>query len=156
MNKSRKEELLYKKAKGQFLNISTEEQKELKPYKVDRTDASFATHSNIKEYIVAVDKGCKISFYDWCMNNCKADRRVNGASKEEMISRKRGEVIAAAAFGWLSWGAAVYWMFNGRLSVGACSIVGAIISIILYKRAREWVMFTLFLLPIILAAVFVS
>ena len=154
MNKTRKIDLLYKKAKGQELNATPEEKRELKKYKVQAGDSNYATRGNISNYVSAVDSGYRLSFYDWCQNNHKADRRRKGSSEKEMASANRDQGLGAIIMGWLTWGMAIYWMFHGSLSVGNCAIVGAVVSVILMRLNRRLSGFTLFLLPIILAVFF--
>ncbi len=154
MNKTRKIELLYQRAHGQGGNISSEELKELRQYKVSSSDGNYATKANIREYVGAVDGGYRLSFYDWCQNNLKADRRRKGSSEREMAQDNRMQGIGAILLGWLEWGIAIYWMFHGAIPVNSCAVAGAIISIILLRLNRRWAGFTLFLLPIILAAIF--
>lgn len=154
MNQARKTDLLYKKAKGQPVNMSDEERRELRGYKVETDDGYFATRANISAYVKAVDQGYHLSFYDWCMSNKKADKRRKGSSAEELAADDRQGDLAAIAMGWLLWGLAIYWMFHGALSVGACAVAGIIVAVVLRRRARAWAGLTMFLLPIILAVVF--
>lgn len=154
MNKTRKSNLLYQKAHGQAIDATSEELKELRKYGVSADDGNYATKANINAYISAVDGGYPLSFYDWCMNNHKADRRRKGSSESEMAASNRDNIFGAMLMGWLIWGIAVYWIFNERLSVGASAILGAVISAVLLQLNRRLAGFTLFLLPIILTVVF--
>lgn len=154
MNNSKKVTLLYQKAHGQGINASLEEQRELKKYKVSADDGNYATKANISAYVRDVDGGYRLSFYDWCQNNHKNDRRRKGSSEREMASANREQGIGAMMGGWLIWGIAIYWMFHGSLTVGACAIAGAVISVILLRLNRRLAGFTLILLPVILAVVF--
>lgn len=158
MNKTRKIDLLYRKAKGQGFNASPEEIRELRKYKVEAgADASYATKANIRDYVTAVDGGaCFGSFYDWCMNNKRADRRRRGSSEKEIASFNRSQSMGAAFLGWLTWGVAIYWIFDERISVNQCAVLGAIVSILLQRYSRKWAAFTLFLLPLILVSVIAS
>ena len=157
MKKARKVELLYKKAKGISINMSLEETMELRKYKVETKEGDFyTTKSNIKNYIEAVDNGTRLSFYDWCMNNNKADRRRKGASVEEMKHSSKELGLATMFFGWLTWGMAIYWIFQENLSVGVCAIFGAVISVILCKSSRRNAVLTVFVLPLLIAAIFGS
>lgn len=154
MNTGRKVTLLYKKAHGQRIDVSSAEAKELKKYKVDANEGSLATRKNIADYVKAVDRGTtRTSFYDWCYNHKRADRRYKGNSAKEMASSDREGVIAIIFLGWLTWGMAIYWMFHGTMPVKTCAIAGMVVSAILYKISRRWIAFTGFLLPIILLAV---
>ena len=161
MTKSRKIELLYQKAKGIQLDLSKAELRELKKYKVECGEDSFyATKSNIKAYVDAVDiDGCRSPFYDWCMNNKKADRRRKGSSEQEMEITNKTNKIAAMLGGWLTWGIAVYW-FLRRLApteiipTETCALYGGIIAAILYVQNRAKIGWRLFLLPILLAIFF--
>lgn len=152
MNKTRKIELLYKIAKGQAVNITERERRELSRYRVRENEGSFyTTKANIRAYVTAVDSGFRISFYDWCMNNNKADRRRRGSSEAAMERSNQENSMAVMGMGWLIWGMALYWMLQENVSVGACAVFGAIISAALYKCARRAAAFTLFALPIALA-----
>lgn len=152
MNKNTKVSLLYQIAHGQ--QVSAEERRELKKYKVYADDTNYATRANIAAYVNAVDGGYRLSFYDWCMNNCKMDRRRKGSSEREMAANNRYMGIGAMMLGWLIWGMAIYWMFHGTLTVGVCAVAGAVVSAILMRLNRRLAGFTLFLLPIILAVIF--
>lgn len=157
LNKARKTELLFQKAKGQRINATPTEMIELRKYKIDADESSFyATKSNISAYITAVDNGCRISFYDWCMNNKKADRRRKGSSEKDISNFNKTKSMSFMFIGWLTWGIALYWMSHGSISVGVCAIAGAVISFILSKFARKTAGLTLLLLPIILAVYFGS
>ena len=87
-------------------------------------------------------------------NNGKAERRRKGSSEAKMTKENRSDVVAAALTGWLPWGLAVYWMFGGSLSAGASSIIGIIVSVLLYRRSRWSAGGTLVLLPLLLCAFF--
>lgn len=153
MTNTRKEQLLYQKAHGQGMNASPAEQRELRKYKVDTDDGNYATKANIRAYIKAVDGGYPLSFYDYCRNNRKGDRRRKGHSEEEMASSNREQTIAVMMMGWLVWGVALYWIFRGSQSVGSCAIMGAIISAVLQRVSRKWAGVTCFLLPCVIAAI---
>ena len=154
MNKSRKIDLLYNKAHGRVFDASAAEKRELSKYKVQDDDSNYATRSNISKYVSAVDNGYRFSFYDWCMNNHKADRRRKGSSEKEMARENTQRGIGAVMLGWLLWGMAIYWMFKGQMSVGSCAIAGAVVSIILMRINRRMAGFNLFILPVILAVIF--
>lgn len=157
MNKARKTELLYQKAKGRPMNITEKERRELSRYRVRANEGSFyATKANISAYVTAVDQGCRISFYDWCMNHSRADRRRKGSDEAAMGRVRRENSLAAMGMGWLVWGMALYWAFQEAVSVQACALLGAAASVILYQSARRFSAFTLFLLPILIAAFFGS
>ena len=56
MDKARKIDILYKRAKGQPTNATKAELSELRKYKVDRDeDDTITTRANIKAYVEAVD-----------------------------------------------------------------------------------------------------
>lgn len=155
MNKSKKVELLYMKARGKQISVSSDEAKELRKYKIGFNEGDFyTTKANIRDYVTAVDNGYRLSFCDWCFNHGKADKRRKGSSAKE-IAKKNNEMGLSAMFlGWLPWGMALYWMTGGGLSVGE-SVVGAvIISFILSKCTRKWAFMTLFILPLMLAVLF--
>lgn len=154
MNNSRKVNLLYQKAHGQSVDASPAERRELKKYRVSSSDSKFATRANVSDYVKAVDNGYQLSFYDWCMNHHKADRRRKGSSVEEIKSANLSGGIGAILLGWLTWGLAIYWMCHGRMDVSSCAIAGAIVSVILVRINRRQIVFTLLLLPLILAVIF--
>ena len=156
MNKTRKVELLYKKAKGMKLEATPEELGYLVRYKVRDDEGSFyTTKSNIKQYVDAVDKdGCRLPFYDWCMNNNKADKRRKGSSVEEMEQSNKEGNFSAIFIGWLTWGAAIYWAFQETLGVGACAIIGAVISVVLFKNDRRKSVAKLIVIPFLIAYFF--
>lgn len=152
MTHSRKVELLYNRAKGRASNASPAEQAELRRYHVDFGEGDFyATKSNISAYVTAVDKqGCRISFYDWCMNNNRADRRRKGSSKEDMKKSNRNFSFGLMFVGFITWGFAVMSVLGGMLAPGACFIVGAVISVVIGRASRQASLFTTFMLPIII------
>ena len=156
MTKNRKIELLYKKAKGKRLDATKMELQEINHYRVGFGEGDFyTTKNNIRDYVNAVDKlGCKISFYDWCMNNNRADRRRKGGSEQAVANSNSEANMAVMLLGWVTWGMAIYWMFQEMLSVGICAVLGAIISRFLYKRSRVNAMGTVILLPIFIAVFF--
>lgn len=151
MTLARKEQLLYQKAHGQGMDASPAEQRELRKYKVDAGDGAWATKSNLRAYIKAVDGGYHLSFYDYCQNNHKGDRRRKGHSEKEMASDNREKSIGVILIGWLTWGVAIYWVTGQALPVGMCAIAGAIVSVILYRLNRGLAGFTLIFLPLIVA-----
>lgn len=154
MNKTRKITLLYQKAHGQSVNVTAEEQRELRKYRVSVQDGNYATIKNVSDYVSAVDRGYSLSFYDWCMNNHKMDRRRKGSSESQMLARNREMGLSAMLVGWLMWGIAIYWIFDGVFPAGSCAIAGAVVSAVLVRMNRRAVLFTLFLLPVILAVIF--
>ena len=155
LNKARKVELLYKKARGQKSDATREELIALQRYKVEFKEGDFyTTKGNIWDYINAVDNGTRLTFYNWCIENRKADRRYAGSSESAIAADDRGSKIAAMSMGWLTWGVAIYWIFRESLSVGVCAVIGAVISLLVMKCMREKAGFMVFLLPLILAAIF--
>lgn len=154
MNNTRKVTLLYQKAHGQRIDASPEEKRELRKYSVSSGDGNYATKANISAYVKDVDNGYRLSFYDWCRNKHKADRRRKGSSENEMACANKEEGMNSALLGWLIWGIALYWMFHGELEVVTCAIAGAVISVVLRTLNRRMAPYTLFLLPIVLAVVF--
>lgn len=157
MTKARKIDILYRMAKGQATNAMPEEIQELRRYKVSAgADSDWATRTNITNYVTAVDNGCLLSFYDWCANNLQGDRRRKSGRAEEIAASNRAQSTATILAGWLVWGVAIYWMFQGSLSVRICAVIGAVVAFLLQKCARRLAGFTLFILPIVLAALFGS
>lgn len=155
MTKARKVELLYRKAKGQDWSASPEEAKELRRYRVDANEDSFiSTKTNIAAYVTAVDNGCRLAFYDWCMENKKADRRRKNSDQESMTRFNSDQNKAAVFIGWLMWGIAIYWILQGTVPAAGCAVIGAVIALLLFRIARKQAAFTLILLPLILAAYF--
>ena len=153
-NKIRKVDLLHKVAHGQGFQGSAEEKRELKKYKVTSGDSYHATKANLSTYVSTVDSGYRLSFYDWAMSNCKADRRCKGSSEAEMVQFNKDQGISAMFVGWLVWGIAIYWMFHGSLGVGACVVAGAVIALILFRLARNLAVFTQLFLSVIIAIIF--
>lgn len=153
MTKARKIDLLYRIALGQEVDISRDEKRELGKYKVSYVGKTYATKNNISQYITAVDKGCHIGFYDWCMNNHKGDRRRTAGRADSIKSQNKEAYMINIFIGWFFWGIAIFWLFGGSMSVGTCAIFGGIISVVLYRINREAAGFTNFLLPIILVAI---
>lgn len=154
MTKARKVEILYRMAKGQATDASLQELQELRKYKVSaRADADYATRANITNYVAAVDNGYRLSFYDWCANNLQGDRRRKGGSAEEMAATNKAQSNATVFMGWLVWGIAIYWIFGGEVAVGVCAIIGAVVAFVLQRYFRRWAMFTLFILPIVIAVI---
>ena len=154
MDKGTKVNILYKISMGQSVNLSSIEKKELSKYKVSHVGKPLTTKRNISEYISAVDKGYYKSFFDWCMDNHKGDRRTKKGSAEYIKGYESGQNIGIMCFGWWTWGIAIYWLFQEAFSVGQCAIVGAIVSVIIYRLNREIAGFTCIFLPIILLSIF--
>ena len=152
MTHNRKVELLYRRAKGQNSNASNAELAELRRYHVDFGEADFyTTKANISAYVSAVDKqGCRISFYDWCMNNNRADRRRKGSGKEDMKKSNRNFSFGLMFIGFVTWGFAIFSLLGGILPAGACIIIGALISVVIGKASRQASLFNTFMLPIII------
>lgn len=152
MNKTRKSEILYNRAKGRFITVTASEETELKKYKVDFGEGDFySTKANINGYITAVDKGYRKSFYDWCMDNGKADRRQRGTSKKELKQGDNQASFGVSIFGGVLWGCVINLLSDAG---GAASVfLGVILTIILYKSSRKMAAFTVILLPLILLAV---
>ena len=154
MNKTRKVDLLYAKAKGQASNATTQELLELKKYRVASNEESFyVTKANISAYVTAVDKGYPLSYYDWCVSNGKADRRRKGSSEEAIKSNDKSNTIGAVVAGFFLWALAIYWLTNGAISPVASLVIGAVVSLVLFKLSRKAAGFTLVFLPIILAVI---
>ena len=157
MTKARKIDVLYRMAKGQPTDASLEELQELRKYKVSaRADADIATRANITNYVSAVDNGYRLSFYDWCANNLQGDRRRKSGRAEEIASANKAQSTATIFIGWLVWGIAIYWMFGGSIPVGACAVIGAAVSFVLQRCFRRWALFTVIILPIVIATICVK
>ena len=155
MNKQRKVDLLYKKARGQYLDATKIELQELKKYKVDYNEGEFfATKKNLNQYVTDVDNGCKQTFYDWCRNNKKADRRMKNSSEKDMESFNKEQNTAAMFLGWLTWGVGLYWIFGGLVHPIICMILGVWVAKVIFGFTRKIAMFSVFVLPMILAIVF--
>ena len=153
MTKAQKIDLLYKKAHGQALKVDGEYLRELSKYRVDINESPYyATKSNIKAYVEAVDNGCFQTFSDWCQDNLRADRRRKGSSRADMAAHNKNEKLGIAWMGWLIWGIAIYWLLNGAVSVGVCALLGIAAALLTFKLfGRRMVMISQFLLPIVLA-----
>lgn len=90
------------------------------------------------------------------MNNNRADRRRKGGSETALAENNKFKNAIIMMFGCLTWGMAVYWTFQETLSVGLSGIIGAAITIFLYKRDRGGAGIKLFILPVLIAAYFAS
>ena len=157
MTKARKIDILYKRAKGQSCNVTPTEEQELYMYKVDEKEGDFyTTRANITDYVTAVDNGCRLPFYDWCMNNGRADKRRKGSSEKAIAQRSNEKTGAGMMVGWLTWGAAIYWICNEQIPVVVCAVAGAIISYVLTRNARKSLGFTILVLPLLLLSFFCS
>lgn len=156
MNKARKVDLLYKRAKGQYTDGSQAEWNELKQYKVGSEGDFYVTRANVSEYVTAVDNGYRKSFYDWCLDNNKADRRMKGSDEAQMAKLSGQQNKAVLFAGWLTWGIALYWIFGGVFPVGICAVAGALLSLALFKCARKQAVLTLIIIPLGLAVFFGS
>lgn len=149
MNKQRKVDLLYKKARGLVVDATSAEKAELRKYKVDSNeDSFFATKTNISSYVYAVDNGSKQSFYDWCFKNNKADRRRKGGSVDSMESYQGSTLGAGVLLGVLFWGS--YFVVGCGANILVGGLLGGVISFIFTKMFRRMSGFLVFLLPIIL------
>lgn len=154
MTKSRKIDLLYNIAKGNSVNISTDERKELRKYKINSCGeyAFYSTKKNIAAYVEAIDKGStRLAFWDWCINNGYADKRRAGSDKASMSKENRSYVLSWALGGSLMW-----LIFLGTVTgdVGASIIPAALISAFVSFVSRKHVEFINSLLPIILAVLY--
>ncbi len=158
MTKDRKVELLYRRARGESLNLTNQEQIELRKYKVSMNESSFyVTKANIQDYVSAVDRGSYQTFSDWCQDHMRADRRRRGSSEKAMAAENSRQKLNVAWFGWLVWGLALYWLFGGALHVLGSAILGIGASLGTFKLfGRKAAPFTQILLPVILMAVFCS
>lgn len=154
MTNARKVDLLYRKAKGQNLNANPKEMAELSHYKVDFGEGDFySTRANIRDYVAAVDRqGCGISFYDWCMNEGRADQRRRGSSKKAMAASQRGFGGGLMFVGAITWGMALYYILGKAVGVIPCMVVGAVVSFVIGRMSRRFSLFNVFLLPIIILA----
>ena len=131
-------------------------QKVINNSKVSGHHAIIPTNSISARYITAVDNGYHKSFYDWCLDNNKGDRRMKSGKEGSLKSFNKVQSVSVAVIGWLIWGIAVYWILGGRLSAGVCAIIGAAVSVFLFKLNRQGAAFTCIILPIVLAAIFAS
>lgn len=158
MTKNRKVELLYRRAHGERLNLTDQEQMELRKYRVSMNENDFyITKTNISDYVSAVDNGSYQTFSDWCQDNMRADRRRRGSSEQAMAAENTRQKLNVTWFGWLLWGLAVYWLFGGALNVLASAILGIGAALGTFKLfGRKAALFTQILLPVILMAVFYS
>ena len=149
MTKARKVELLYCKAKGKDLKATPEEIKEISRYKVDYDEGSYATKANIGAYVTAIDKGSRRSFYDWCIDNGKGDRRRREGRAETIREDDKWEAVRCVFVGTIFWSVALYMLLGG-----SAIFLAAVISFILYKVRRDHVGITMIILPIVLACLF--
>ena len=153
MDKTTKINKLYKIAMGEPVQLSPAERSELSKYKVGQVGKPLTTKGNISQYVTAVDRGCHKTFYDWCLDNHKGDRRTKDGSAYAISKFNKGQYTSVALFGWLIWGMALYWIFDRSISAGGCAVAGAILTVILYKIKREISGFTCVLLPVIILAI---
>lgn len=158
MTKSQKIEILYKKAKGIRTKLTNEEAIELSRYRVELREGDFyTTKANIRDYVNAVDnEGCLLPFYDWCMNNNRADRRRRGGSEEALAKSNKERDKGIMFGGFFFWGIAIYWTFQETISILICGIIGAVITLFLYKLNRKNSTFKLVWLPLLIAIFFAS
>lgn len=155
MTKDRKVELLYRKAKRQDWNASQAEIRELRRYQVDAGDEHYATKANIQAYVSDVDNGkWRHSFYDWCWENKKADRRRKGSSEAEMARFSSTQSKSVMLIGGFIWGIAIYWLLQESVSAVGCCVIGAFVALGLFRISRKIAMFTMIILPSALATVF--
>lgn len=153
MTQARKVDLLYQKAHGGMTGATPAEKLELMKYRVGSDDTQLATRANISAYVKAVDSGTHSSFYDWCYNHKKGDRRRKIHKEDAMASDNKEKMLASFGIGWLTWGMALYWLAGGAVSAGGCAVVGGILAIVVNRFSRKYAMFTGFVLPLILAIV---
>lgn len=155
MTKQRKIDLLYAKATGGNYNPSPQEKAELAGYSVDFNEGkSYATKKNITAYVNAMEgKLIKRSFYDWCMDNSAGDRRRKSGQAGAMKARDSNMKKATLFLGWIPWALVLYYILGGALSPLACIIASIVISLILYKVSRQYSFVTVFVIPIVLAAI---
>lgn len=158
MTRDRKVDLLYRRARGERLNLSDQEMMELGKYRVSVNEGNFyVTKANMRDYVIAVDKGSYQTFSDWCQDNLRADRRRKGSSEKAMAAENTRQKISVAWFGWILWGLAVYWLFDGALNVLVSAVLGIGAAFGTFKLfGRKAAVFTQILLPVILTAVFFS
>ncbi len=152
MDKARKIDILYKRAKGQPTNATKAELSELRKYKVDRDeDDTITTRANIKAYVEAVDQGSRRSFDDWCKDKRKGDKRYNSGKAKGMDSYDKEKVLANIFVGWLFWGMAIYWLRKGTVPAGSCAVAGIVISAVVFFAKRKWSPVTNLALPLAIA-----
>jgi hypothetical protein len=154
MTKENKVDILYKMAMGQSVSLTASERKELSKYDVRTTGKPYTTKGNIRQYISDADKGYKKSFYDWCVDNGKGDRRLKGGQKEAIRNDDKQETFVWAFMGWLFWGVAFYWILGGQAPAGVCAVLGAIASVVIFKMNRASSLETCFILPLLITCVF--
>lgn len=152
MTKGKKIELLYNIAKGNQVNISAVERKELRKYKVEHGEYEFyTTKKNIARYVEAVDSGNMLAFRDWCRNNGYADRRRTGSDKSSMKKDLRQELLGCALFG------SIFWIIClGTLKGGLEGVLvpGALISVFMCFISRKYVRITNVVLPLAIAILY--
>lgn len=152
MTKSKKIELLYNIAKGNPVNISTAERKELKKYKVEYGEYEFyTTKKNIAAYVEAVDRGNILAFRDWCRNNGHADRRRAGSDKSSMRKDLREELLSWAFGGSILW---IICLGTLKGSLEGVLLPAALISVFLCAISRKYVQVTNGILPLAIAILY--
>lgn len=68
MRKTDKVNILYRIASGEYVQLSSDERRELGKYRVDNVGKPLNTKTNVSQYVTAVDNGYRKSFYDWCLD----------------------------------------------------------------------------------------
>lgn len=152
MTKGKKIELLYNIAKGNPVNISAVERKELRKYKVEYSEYAFyTTKKNIAAYVEAVDSGNILAFRDWCRNNGYADRRRAGSDKASMKKDVRQELLSWAFGGSILW---IICLGTLKGSLEGVLLPAALISVFLCFVSRKYVGFTNVVLPLAIAILY--
>lgn len=152
MTKGKKIELLYNIAKGNPVNISATERKELRKYKVEYSEYAFyTTKKNIAAYVEAVDSGNMLAFRDWCRNNGYADRRRAGSDKASMKKDVRQELLSWAFGGSILW---IICLGTLKGSLKGVLLPAALISVFMCFVSRKYVRVTNVVLPLAIAILY--
>ena len=154
MTKSQKVNYLYRITKGERINLTPDQKKELSRYRVDPGGEYdfYLTKKNLGEYVTAVDNHKTThTFRDWCWNTGHADRRYRNSDKKSMRNDNIKYFIGWAVAGSLFWTIFLS-VFTGTASLKMW-LAGAVISGILSVIARKYVQFVTIILPLILAVI---
>ena len=151
MTKGKKIELLYNIAKGNSVNISAAERKELRKYKIDAGGeyAFYSTKKNIVAYVEAIDNGStRLAFWDWCMNKGYADKRREGSDKASIRKERQSYVLSWALGGSIMW---LVCLGTVTGDLGSSVVPAILISTIVSLVSRKHVVFINSFLPLAIA-----
>jgi len=152
MTKERKVEILYLKAKNEKYPMTMNEFEEMRKYGIDREfDINFATKKNLREYVTAVDNGCRLTFSDWCSANAKGDQRRKIGKADTMRENRRKADLLMFVFGTLTWGVSLMLLIP---SIGFISfIIGAVVSFFISRTDNTYIKAGIITLPVLIVMI---